>query len=32
MPENGRKNNFRDKQTTNKVPLIFSDVKMLTES
>ena len=31
MPKNGRKNIFRDKQTTNKVPLIFFDVKVLTE-
>ena len=23
MPQNGRKNIFRDKQTTNKVPLTF---------
>ena len=26
MPENGNKNPFRDKKTTNKVPLMFSDV------
>ena len=31
MPENGRKHLFRYKQTTNKVPLMFFDVKMLTE-
>ena len=31
MPENGRNNIFRDKQTTNKVPLMFLDVKVLAE-
>ena len=31
IPENGRKNIFRDKQPTNKVKLIFFDVKVLTE-
>ena len=31
MPENNRKEIFRDKQTTNKVLLMFLDVKMLTE-
>ena len=31
MPENGRKNVFREKQTTKKVPLMFLDVKVLTE-
>ena len=31
MPENGRKNVFKGKQTTNKVPLMFLDVKVLTE-
>ena len=31
MPENDRKNIFRDKQTTNKVPLMFLDVRVLTE-
>ena len=29
MPENGRKNIFREKETTNKVPLMFLDVKCL---
>ena len=32
MPENGRNNIFRDKQATNKVPLMFLDIKVLTES
>ena len=32
MPENGRKKIFRDEQTTNKVQLIFLDVKVLTET
>ena len=32
MPENDRKNIFRDKQTTNKVPLMFLDVRVLTEN
>ena len=31
MPQNGRKNIFRDKQTTKKVPLIFLDVQVVTE-
>ena len=31
MPENGRKNIFTEKQTINKVPLIFLDVKVLGE-
>ena len=31
MPENGRKNIFRNKEITNKVPLMFLDVKVLTE-
>ena len=31
MPQNHRKNIFKDKQTTNKVPVIFLDVKVLTE-
>ena len=29
MPQNGRKNMFRDKQTTKKVALMFSDAKVL---
>ena len=32
MMENGRKNIFRDKQTANKVPLLFLHVKVRTES
>ena len=32
MPGNGRKKIFRDKQATKKVPLMFLDVKILTES
>ena len=31
MAENGRKNIFKDKQTTHKVPLMFLDVKVLME-
>ena len=31
MPENGRKNRFRDKQRPNNLPLMFLDVKILTE-
>ena len=31
MPENGRKKIFREKKTRNKVPLMFLDVKVLTE-
>ena len=30
-PENGTKNIFRDKQTTNKVLLMFLDVKVLNK-
>ena len=29
VPENGRKHEFRDKQITNKVPVIFLDVKLV---
>ena len=31
MPENGRRNVFRDKQTTNKVPMMFLDSNVLTQ-
>ena len=31
MIENGKKNISREKQTINKVPLMFLDVKVLTE-
>ena len=31
MPENARKNIFRDNQTTNKVTLMFLDEKVLTK-
>ena len=31
MAEKGRKNIFGDKETTNKVPLMFLDVKVLAE-
>ena len=31
MPRNGEENIFRDTQTTNKVPLILLDVKVLSE-
>ena len=31
MPENGKKNIFREKQTTNKMPLMFLDVNVLRE-
>ena len=31
MQENGTKKIFRDKDTTNKVPLMFLDVKVLTK-
>ena len=31
MSKNGRKNIFREKETTNKVPLMLLDVKALTE-
>ena len=30
MLQNGTKNVFSDEQTTNKVPLVFLDVKVLT--
>ena len=30
MPENSRQNIFREKETTNKVSLMFSVVKVLT--
>ena len=30
-PENGRKNIFRHKETTNNTPLMFLDVKVHTE-
>ena len=29
--KNGRNNIFRDKETSNKVPVMFLDVKVLTE-
>ena len=32
MPENVRKKIFREMQTTNKMPLIFLDVNVFTES
>ena len=32
MQENGRLNIFRDKQTTNNVPLMFLDVKVRTKT
>ena len=32
MLENSRKNIFRDKQTANKLPLLFFHVKVLTET
>ena len=32
MPENDRTKIFTDKKPTNKVPLIFSEVKLLTET
>ena len=32
MPENGRKYIFRDKQPTKKVPVMFVDVKVVTQS
>ena len=32
VPENGRKNIFRNKETIKKVPVMFLDVKVLTES
>ena len=31
MAENGRKNIFREMETTNKVPLMCLDLKILTE-
>ena len=31
MKENSRKNIFTDNKTTNKVPLVFLDAKVLTE-
>ena len=31
IPENDRKNKFRDKETTDKVPLIFFILKAFTE-
>ena len=31
MPENGRNKIFREKQATNKVPLMLLDAKVLTE-
>ena len=31
MPENHRSNIFRDKEKTNKVPLMFLGLKVLTE-
>ena len=31
MPQNGGENIFIDMQTTNKVPLIFLEIKVLTE-
>ena len=31
MKENSRKNIFTENKTTNKVPLLFLDVKVLTE-
>ena len=31
MPQNGKKKVFREKQTTNKVPLMLLDVKLLKE-
>ena len=32
MPENGRKNIFRDKEKRKKIPLKFLDVDVLSES
>ena len=32
MRQNLKKNIFRDKQSTNKVPMIFLNVKVLTET
>ena len=31
MPQNGKENTFRDKQTTNKVVLMFFNDKLLTK-
>ena len=31
MADNGRNNIFKDKQTTNQVPLMFLDVKVLSQ-
>ena len=31
IPENGTKNIFKDKQTAKKVPLMYLDVKVVTE-
>ena len=31
MPENGTRNVFSDEETTNKVPVMLLDVKVLTE-
>ena len=31
IPESGTKNMFRNRQTTNKVPLMLLDVKVLAE-
>ena len=31
IPENRKKTTFREKQKTNKVPLVFLDVKVLRE-
>ena len=31
MRENGRKNIFKEKQTTNKVPLMFLNANVVTE-
>ena len=31
MPKNGRDNKFKDKKEIKKVPLMFLDIKVLTE-
>ena len=31
IEQNGRKNIFREEQKTNKEPLMFADIKVLTE-
>ena len=31
IPENGSQNTFRHKETTNKVPLMFAVLKVLTQ-